>query len=75
MQHQAAAFLPKRAKLAFYLHGRAGIGKSEFVKVFSGGLEALIQKTVNPSTQVAVVKLPLNSITLEDLVNITQVYK
>mmetsp|Transcript_7767 Transcript_7767/g.15880 ORF Transcript_7767/g.15880 Transcript_7767/m.15880 type:complete len:729 (-) Transcript_7767:634-2820(-) len=73
MAHQAASFLPKRAKLQFYLHGRAGIGKSEFVKVFSRGLEGLIQQNLQPSTQVAVVKLPLNSITIEDLVNITQV--
>ena len=52
MQHQAASFLPKRARLQFYLHGRAGIGKSEFVKVFSNGLEQLIQKNLHPTTKV-----------------------
>lgn len=49
--------------LSIYLHGRAGIGKSQFVKVFTSSLRVLLRRYVDPEKRVDVVRVPLNSIT------------
>lgn len=49
--------------LSIYLHGRAGIGKSQFVKVFTSSLRQLLRRYVDPEKRVDIVRVPLNSIT------------
>lgn len=54
-------------QLAMYLHGLAGIGKSQFVKVFALALRELLRRYVEPRMRVDIVRVPLNSITPANL--------
>jgi hypothetical protein len=66
-------FHPKSTSLRLYLHGRAGIGKSEFIRVFSLCLSRLLQKYFDSSQNVNVVKVPLNSMTSRSLASLALV--
>eukprot|EP01064_Diplonema_japonicum_P007725 TRINITY_DN1536_c0_g2_i1.p1 TRINITY_DN1536_c0_g2~~TRINITY_DN1536_c0_g2_i1.p1 ORF type:complete len:608 (+),score=114.78 TRINITY_DN1536_c0_g2_i1:38-1825(+) len=50
-----------------FLEGVPGVGKSEFVRVFSLSLEKVIRKYLDTTKRVAVVKVPLNSVTPDSL--------
>lgn len=64
---ERAMFAPKRHSLKFFLQGSAGTGKSSFVVALSAALQRLVHVFLNPSHNVSVVKLPLNSIHIDDL--------
>jgi hypothetical protein len=59
----AAALGENSALMWFYLHGMAGIGKSQFVKVFTRTLRAMIDESLAVGQRCEVVRLPLNAMT------------
>ena len=64
IQGESEGFLTATTQpLSIYLHGQAGIGKSQFVKVFTSSLRELLRRYVDPDKRVDVVRVPLNSIT------------
>eukprot|EP01065_Artemidia_motanka_P009294 TRINITY_DN14743_c0_g1_i1.p1 TRINITY_DN14743_c0_g1~~TRINITY_DN14743_c0_g1_i1.p1 ORF type:complete len:699 (+),score=216.41 TRINITY_DN14743_c0_g1_i1:79-2097(+) len=60
-------FRPQPPPPALYLHGKSGIGKSEFVRTLSTGLETVIRRFCDASQRVAVVKVPLNATRADSL--------
>lgn len=54
-----ARFVPTRP-LSFYLHGKAGAGKSSFVRTFQPALESTIEEAVDPDIVARFVKQNLN---------------
>lgn len=54
-----AHFNPSRP-LSFYLHGKAGVGKSSFVRNFQPALEATVEEAADPEVLARFVKQNLN---------------
>lgn len=73
IKDQAVGFAPVNESLSLYLHGTAGIGKSTFVRTFCASLEELLQRRLEPSKRVQIVKVPLNSLTPANLRSILHV--
>eukprot|EP01062_Namystynia_karyoxenos_P063088 TRINITY_DN55912_c0_g1_i1.p1 TRINITY_DN55912_c0_g1~~TRINITY_DN55912_c0_g1_i1.p1 ORF type:complete len:737 (+),score=209.74 TRINITY_DN55912_c0_g1_i1:74-2212(+) len=63
----SAEFRPKLPALTLYMHGQSGIGKSEFVRTLSLGLERVLREYCDPQQRVAVVKVPLNATRADSL--------
>lgn len=64
---QLGAVFDPKTKLQLYLWGRAGTGKSAFVTAFRRGTENVLNSRFNKTQKVAVVKVPLNSMSPADL--------
>ena len=55
------------APLRLYLHGTAGVGKSSFTQTLAASLQHVLQRFIEPTRRVDLVKCPLNSISPENL--------
>ena len=59
--------------LSIYLYGRAGVGKSSFVKALSIAMEELIGTDIEPLFHCNVVRIPLNTMTIRKFRQILRV--
>lgn len=59
--HRNAHFTPSTA-LSLFLYGKAGSGKSSFVRNFQPSLEATIEEHLDPAVLVRLVKQNLNKV-------------